>query len=70
MATRSIALELGAENIFVLNVHPGWVQTDMGTREAPLTTEQSIGGMLKIFHSLKPEQHGSFVQWDGKVLPW
>lgn len=70
MAARSIALELTPDNIFVLSMHPGWVQTDMGTSEATLTTEQSISGMLKIFYSMKPEQHGTFVQWDGKVLPW
>ncbi|XP_034253205.1 C-factor-like [Thrips palmi] len=70
MAARSIAVELAPDNIFVLSMHPGWVQTDMGTSEAPLTKEDSISGMLKVFYSLKPEQHGTFVQWDGKVLPW
>lgn len=70
MAARSLALELGPENILVLSMHPGWVQTDMGTKEASLTVEDSIGGMLSFFYGLEPSHHGKFVQWDGKELPW
>lgn len=69
-ATRSMSYELAADKIFVLTVHPGWVQTDMGTRAATLTTEQSISGMLKVFYSLKPEQHGTFLNWNGAENIW
>lgn len=70
MAERSLALELGPEGILILNIHPGWVQTDMGTSAADLTVKDSVGSMLKVLYGLKPEQHGTFVQWEGKVLPW
>lgn len=70
MATRSMSYELAPENIFVLCVHPGWVQTDMGTSQAPLTTQQSVSGMLRVFYSLTPKQHGTFLDWEGKELIW
>ncbi|XP_034252969.1 C-factor-like isoform X2 [Thrips palmi] len=69
-ATRSMSYELGPQNIFVLSMHPGWVQTDLGTSQAPLTVEQSISGMLAVFFSMKPEQHGAFLHWDGKEGIW
>ncbi|XP_052130469.1 C-factor [Frankliniella occidentalis] len=70
MAARSTAFELGPENIVVLSVNPGWVQTDMGTRAADLKVEDSVRSMLNLFYNLKPENHNTFVQWEGKTLPW
>ncbi|KAE8745905.1 hypothetical protein FOCC_FOCC007423 [Frankliniella occidentalis] len=70
MAARSVASELGPENILVLSVHPGWVQTDMGTSAADLKVEDSVRSMLNVFYNLKPENHNTFVQWEGKTLPW
>ncbi|XP_052130078.1 C-factor-like [Frankliniella occidentalis] len=70
MASRSIAFELGPENILVLSLHPGWVQTDMGTSAADLKTEDSVRSMLNVMYNLKPANHDTFVQWEGKTLPW
>lgn len=70
MAARSWALELAPENILVFSIHPGWVQTDMGGKEALLTVEQSVSNMLRVLYGLKPEHHGTFAQYDGKELPW
>ncbi|KAK3925619.1 C-factor [Frankliniella fusca] len=70
MAARSLSVELGPEGILVLSVHPGWVQTDMGTSAADLKVHDSVQNMLNVFYNLKPENHGTFVQWDGKPLPW
>jgi NAD(P)-dependent dehydrogenase (short-subunit alcohol dehydrogenase family) len=34
---------------------PGWVQTDMGGQDAPLTTIQSVTAMRATLAGLKPE---------------
>ncbi|XP_026285055.2 C-factor isoform X2 [Frankliniella occidentalis] len=70
MAARSIALELGPENILVLSVCPGWVKTDLGGTDAVGTVEDSVKSMLNLFYNLKPENHNTFVQWEGKTVPW
>lgn len=70
MSARSLAVELKPENILIYSMHPGWVQTDMGTSAAHLKVQDSVSGMLSVLYALKPEQHGCFGQWDGKVLPW
>jgi NAD(P)-dependent dehydrogenase (short-subunit alcohol dehydrogenase family) len=55
-------------------MHPGWVQTDMGTAKAPLTPQTSVAGMRATLATLanKPTnrtpQDVPFLQWDGKAF--
>jgi NAD(P)-dependent dehydrogenase (short-subunit alcohol dehydrogenase family) len=68
--TVSLSHELKAEGFTCVAVHPGWVQTDMGGKNAPLTTEVSIAAMLRVIDDLKPEDTGKFLNYDGAPLPW
>ena len=70
MAFRSVAMELKPQGIVAMVMHPGWVQTDMGGKAAPVTPEQSIAGMRRVIASLTPADAGTFRAFDGKVLPW
>ncbi|KAI7884536.1 NAD(P)-binding protein [Lichtheimia hyalospora FSU 10163] len=70
MLTRAVAGQLKGEGFIVVAVHPGWVQTDMGTHHAPLTTEQSVNGMLAGFDKLNKESNGTFFDYKGETLPW
>jgi NAD(P)-dependent dehydrogenase (short-subunit alcohol dehydrogenase family) len=45
---------------------PGWVQTDMGGGDAPLTVVQSVTGMRAALAGLKPEHKGAFLNYDGQ----
>ena len=36
------------QNISAVSIHPGWVKTDMGGNNAPLTAAQSIQGISDI----------------------
>jgi hypothetical protein len=54
----------------VVALSPGWVQTDMGGRSAPLTTEQSITAMRRTIARLKPSDSGRFLDENGRQLPW
>ncbi|TCS37435.1 NAD(P)-dependent dehydrogenase (short-subunit alcohol dehydrogenase family) [Paucimonas lemoignei] len=51
-------------------LHPGWVQTDMGGPNALISPEKSVAGMLNVIAKLKPEESGSFRNFDGTPLPW
>lgn len=70
MFTRCVAGELGAEGFVCASLHPGWVRTDMGGSEAPLSAGESVDGMLQVIDALNPAQNGRFLAWDGSELPW
>ncbi|XP_049786928.1 C-factor [Schistocerca cancellata] len=68
--TRSLCFDLAADNILVVSMHPGWVKTDMGGTNAPLTVEQSVGNIVETLLKLDKSHNGCFIQYDGKQLPW
>jgi norsolorinic acid ketoreductase len=81
VAANYIVRKLHFENPELISValHPGWVQTDMGwfaansngVKEVPVTIDQSVSGLLaQIDGATKEETSGSFVGFDGKVVPW
>lgn len=70
MAFKGVALEMKDAGVAVGVLHPGWVQTDMGGKNAPVTPPQSIEGMRKVIAGLTLAQTGSFHAFDGKPLPW
>ena len=57
-----------------LALHPGWVQTEMGGAQAPLTPEQSATSLRQtlniVLESRDPKFKGAFLNHDGTPLPW
>ena len=61
-------------NVTVLAMHPGWVQTEMGGAQAPLTVQQSATSLRQTLEGVRtqhaPEHRGAFLNHDGTLLPW
>lgn len=53
-----------------LAVHPGWVRTDMGGSQAPLSVEQSVTHLIELIDMAGPEHSGAFLNYDATPLPW
>lgn len=70
MFNKTLADELGGEGFICVVLHPGWVQTDMGGSNAPLTPQQSVSALIKVIEKLKPTDNGRFLNYKGKELPW
>lgn len=70
MATRLLAHALHERGIVVLALHPGWVQTDMGGKEAQVTPEDSAQGLLQVIDGATLRDSGRFLDWRGDSLPW
>ncbi|KPP67546.1 hypothetical protein Z043_113845 [Scleropages formosus] len=70
MVTRCLAVDLEADGILCVAVHPGWVRTDMGGPEAPLSPEESISSLLNVIGGLNEKNHGGFLHYTGEPLPW
>jgi NAD(P)-dependent dehydrogenase (short-subunit alcohol dehydrogenase family) len=67
--TALIAKKVRSENILVNSVCPGWVRTDMGGGQAPLTPEQ--GADTPLWLSTLPDDgpSGGFFS-ERKQIPW
>ncbi|XP_045491043.1 C-factor [Colias croceus] len=69
-ATKSMSIDLKKDAILVASMHPGWVKTDMGGKNAPLDVDTSVGGIFTTIDKLGENDTGKFLQYDGSELPW
>ncbi len=69
-AMKSLAIEFKELGIGVFVLHPGWVKTDMGGPNALIDAETSVAGMRRVIAQATLQQSGSFLKYNGSVLPW
>lgn len=50
--------------------HPGWVKTDMGGAQAPLSVQQSASDLRRTLQGLGLEHNGAFLNHDGQPIAW
>ncbi|XP_062448895.1 uncharacterized protein LOC134149689 [Rhea pennata] len=80
MLTKCQSLGYWQHSILCAALHPGWVQMDMGNSaghkigcflgQPPLMVDVSVQGMLNVLCSLSEKDTGTFLDWEGKALPW
>lgn len=70
MVVKSLAVDLQPRGIIAVLLHPGWVQTDMGGRDALISTKQSVTGMKSILGRVTHSDTGKFIAYDGQHIPW
>ncbi len=70
MLVKGLAATLASRGIIVVALSPGWVRTDMGGAQAPLSPETSVRGLRKVITDLKREDSGRFLSYDGSEIPW
>lgn len=68
MAVHAAQPDYPQSNLVALS--PGWVQTDMGGDQAPLTVQASVTNMRRTLAKLELSQQGAFLNHDGATLPW
>ena len=69
MAMVNAAADLRGRLVLAM-IHPGWVQTDMGGKQAPLQPRESVAGIRRVIAGLKPVDSGKFFNYDGSSIPW
>ncbi|XP_054026228.1 C-factor-like [Dryobates pubescens] len=73
MLTKCQSLGYREHGILCVALQPGWVQTELGSSggyQPPVTVDASVQGMLKVLSSLSEKDTGTFLDWEGNVLPW
>jgi NAD(P)-dependent dehydrogenase (short-subunit alcohol dehydrogenase family) len=68
--SRGLWTELEGRGITLLNLHPGWVRTDMGGPSAPVSVEQSAHGLVEVIERERGRHHHAFVSFQGDELAW
>jgi NAD(P)-dependent dehydrogenase (short-subunit alcohol dehydrogenase family) len=70
MLVKGFAATLAHRSIIVVALSPGWVRTDMGGAQAPLSPETSVQGLRKVIGKLAREDSGRFLSHDGAEIRW
>ena len=79
MCLKTLAIEWRRTlpNVAVIALHPGTTDTFLSRpfqRNVPpeqlFTPAQTVGYLLNILDTVKPEQSGRFLAFDGELLPW
>jgi NAD(P)-dependent dehydrogenase (short-subunit alcohol dehydrogenase family) len=70
MFMRSLAGDAKRWGITTILLDPGWVSTDMGGPDAPITPEQSVRGMIHVIDTSTPQHNARFFTWQGRELAW
>ena len=64
------SVELANDGITVGLVHPGWVRTDMGGKNADLSVEDSAAGIMSVIAKWTLAETGRFKKWNGEPHGW
>ncbi len=56
--------------LHVLLMHPGWVRTDMGGKQAPLDVETSVRNMADTIERQGRHTGVAYLDHEGNKLPW
>ena len=54
----------------VVAQNPGWVKTDMGGPNAPLSPTEAVNSMRDLFDRLTPQDTGRVLEPNGTDAPW
>ena len=69
--TRGFAInEAIPAQIGVLNLHPGWVQTEMGGSHAPISVKESTTGLIRVVEDFIGKNEQQFVDFQGHEITW
>lgn len=53
----------------LLNLHPGWVKTEMGGPDAPVEIADSVVGLANVVETTRDGGH-HYLDYQANVLPW
>ena len=70
MLTRALAAEFRSKAIVVAAISPGWVKTEMGGPNAPLTPQESARTLVQTISGLTMAQSGKFLGRNGESYAW
>lgn len=74
-ATRTMALELGRQNVWCVALHPGTTDTDLSKpfqanvkKESLFPVEFTVNQLLSVMDSVQAEHSGGLYDWAGQSI--
>jgi NAD(P)-dependent dehydrogenase (short-subunit alcohol dehydrogenase family) len=67
---KNISFTYKNSDLTIVAVHPGWVRTKSGGKNADLDIMESASQIAKILSTLDKKNSGSFINFDGSQIPW
>jgi len=67
---KSLSIDLKAQGVISVAIHPGWVKTQMGGPNAEISTRESVEQLFHNLLNLTIEDSGRFIDIDGSDIPW
>ncbi|WP_156256601.1 SDR family oxidoreductase [Sandarakinorhabdus oryzae] len=68
--TRGFAVQdVGNRPVAILNLHPGWVKTDMGGDGADIDVATSVKGLADVIAAARPPGQ-RYLDYTGATIPW
>lgn len=64
------AVSFDARHATCVALHPGWVQTDMGGKDADISTQASVTGLRRVLATVTRRDNGTFHNFDGTPIAW
>ena len=65
-----LSREWAKDGLSVGIFHPGWVRTDMGGKNAPVSPEESVSGLRKRIAELNATNSGSYRDYANQEIAW
>ena len=69
-AVKNIAYDFSDTDYSIIAIHPGWVRTRSGGKNADLSISYASKKIFNLINDLKSKDTGKFLNYDGRVIKW
>ena len=69
-AVKNIAYDFSDTDYSIIAIHPGWVRTRGGGKNADLSISYASKKIFNLINDLKSKDTGKFLNYDGHTIKW